>query len=80
MRNGLLSKTTNHWIDMENNEIKDQINELILEHKDLDDALNLMKEKPFVDELQIRRLKKRKLKLKDEIKLLESKLIPDIEA
>ena len=65
---------------MENNEIKDQINELILEHKDLDDALNLMKEKPFVDELQIRRLKKRKLKLKDEIKLLESKLIPDIEA
>jgi hypothetical protein len=39
-----------------------------------------MKEKPFIDELQISRIKKRKLKLKDEIKLLESKLIPDIKA
>lgn len=65
---------------MNNQEIKQLINELTLEHKDLDDAINLMKEKPFVDELQIRRLKKRKLKLKDEILLLESKLIPDIEA
>lgn len=65
---------------MDNNEIKHKISELSLEHKDLDDAIQLMKEKPFVDELQIRRLKIRKLKLKDELKLLESKLIPDIEA
>lgn len=65
---------------MDNNEIKHLIHELTLEHKDLDDALNLMKEKPFIDELQIRRIKRRKLKLKDEIQLLESKLIPDIEA
>ena len=65
---------------MDNEEIKQRINELTLEHKDLDDALHLMKEKPFVDELQLRRLKARKLKLKDEIALLESKLIPDIEA
>ena len=65
---------------MDEKKIKQRINELTLEHKDLDDALHLMKEKPFVDELQLRRLKKRKLKLKDEIELLESKLIPDIEA
>jgi len=65
---------------MDNKEIKHRISELSLEHKDLDDALHLIKEKPFVDELQIRRFKIRKLKLKDEIKLLESKLIPDIEA
>lgn len=65
---------------MDNSEIKHRIHELSLEHKDLDDALNLMEEKPFIDELQIRRIKKRKLKLKDEILLLESKLIPDIEA
>ena len=65
---------------MDNSEIKQRISELSLEHKDLNDAINLMKEKPFVDELQIRRIKKRKLKLKDEIQLLESKLIPDIEA
>lgn len=65
---------------MDNKEIKHRISELSLEHKDLDDALHLMKEKAFVDELQIRRFKVRKLKLKDEIQLLESKLIPDIEA
>lgn len=65
---------------MDNKEIKRLINELSFEHKDLDDAIILMKEKPFIDELQIRRMKKRKLKLKDEIEKLESKLIPDIEA
>jgi len=65
---------------MDNKEIKHRISELSLEHKDLDDALHLMKEKPFIDELQMRRFKIRKLKLKDEIQLLESKLIPDIEA
>ena len=65
---------------MDNKDIKRLINELTLEHKDLDDAIHLMKEQAFIDELQIRRMKKRKLKLKDEILLLESKLIPDIEA
>jgi len=65
---------------MDDTKIRKRIHELRLEHKDLDDSLNLMKEKPFIDELQIGRIKKRKLKLKDEIKLLESKLIPDIEA
>ena len=65
---------------MDNKEIKYRISELSLEHKDLDDALHLMKEKPFIDELQMRRFKIRKLKLKDEIQLLESRLIPDIEA
>ena len=65
---------------MDNEAIKRLINELTFEHKDLDDAIILMKEKPFIDELQIRRMKKRKLKLKDEIEKLESKLIPDIEA
>jgi len=65
---------------MDKEEIKHRIDELKLEHRDLDDAINLLKEKPFVDELQVRRFKKRKLKLKDEILQLESKLIPDIEA
>lgn len=65
---------------MENNEINERIHDLKLEHKDLDDSLLLMKEQPFIDELQIQRIKKRKLKLKDEIQRLESKLIPDIEA
>lgn len=65
---------------MDKKAIKLRIDELKIEHKDLDDALNIIIEKHFVDELQVRRFKARKLKLKDEIKLLESKLIPDIEA
>jgi len=65
---------------MDNTEIKTRISALSLEHKDLSDALDLMKEQPFIDELQLRRFKRRKLQLKDEILLLESKLIPDIEA
>ena len=65
---------------MEDKKIKLRINELSLEHKDLDDAINLLQEKPFIDELQIQRMKRRKLKVKDEIQRLESKLIPDIEA
>ncbi len=67
-------------LDMDKNKIRERLHDLTLEHKDLDDALILMKEKPFVDELQLKRIKKRKLKLKDEIQILESKLIPDIEA
>lgn len=65
---------------MDDHEIKNRLHELSLEHKDLEDSLVLMEEKPFIDELQIRRIKKRKLNLKDEMLLLESKLIPDIEA
>ncbi|MCW8900096.1 MAG: DUF465 domain-containing protein [Gammaproteobacteria bacterium] len=65
---------------METEEIKYKLNELMLEHRDLDDAISLMSERPFIDELQMRRMKARKLKLKDQILLLESKLIPDIEA
>ena len=65
---------------MDNEEINNRIHRLFIEHKDLDCALNLMQEKPFVDELQLRRFKVRKLKIKDEIEILESKLIPDIEA
>lgn len=65
---------------MSNENIRHKITELTFEHKDVDDAIVLMNEQPFIDELQIRRLKKRKLKLKDQIQKLESKLIPDIEA
>jgi len=65
---------------MDNEEIKYRINKLVLEHKDLDDAITLMQQQPFIDELQMRRMKTRILKLKEEIVLLESKLIPDIEA
>jgi hypothetical protein len=61
-------------------EIQQQLIALRLEHRDLDNAIARLAEGPFVDELQLRRLKKRKLQLKDFIAKLESKLIPDLDA
>ncbi|MDX2418144.1 MAG: DUF465 domain-containing protein [Xanthomonadales bacterium] len=54
--------------------------ELREEHRDLDMAINRMALDPRQDQLHLRRLKKRKLKLKDWIIRLESKLIPDMDA
>ena len=54
--------------------------ELREEHRDLDLAIKRMALDPRQDQLHLRRLKKRKLKLKDWIIRLESKLIPDMDA
>jgi hypothetical protein len=48
------------------------------EHRDLDDAIEALRASPLPDQLQIARLKKRKLRLRDEIFVLEDQLIPDI--
>ncbi|MGE3769533.1 MAG: YdcH family protein [Bdellovibrionales bacterium] len=48
------------------------------EHRDLDAVVARLLETPVVDQLQLTRLKKRKLVLKDEIAKLEAMLIPDI--
>lgn len=48
------------------------------EHRDLDDVIARLSERAPFDQLQIQRLKKRKLALKDQIILLESRLLPDI--
>ena len=61
-------------------EIKRRISELNLEHRDLDRAIDALEHNPFHDELQLKRLKKRKLILKDQITRLESELIPDLNA
>lgn len=60
--------------------IRQELAALRQEHRDLDDAIERMSETLFVNELQLRRLKKRKLQLKDFISRLESKLIPDLDA
>lgn len=65
---------------MEIDEIRQLMHELILEHGDIDDSIKLMEETIFIDQLQLKRMKKRKLLLKDEISQLKSKLIPDIKA
>ena len=61
-------------------DIQIRIEKLKTEHRDLDDVLNRMSEDQFVDELQIRRLKKRKLQLKDTIAMLERRATPDLTA
>jgi len=60
--------------------IKAQIAELQLEHRDLDDVIDRLSKELYVDQLQLRRLKKRKLYLKDMIARLKSQLIPDLDA
>lgn len=56
---------------------KARLLELRQEHRDLDDAIARLAEAAYVDGLQLRRLKKRKLQLRDAIAQLESLLIPD---
>ncbi|MHA6720291.1 DUF465 domain-containing protein [Sphingomonas sp. RS6] len=62
---------------MEDNEIRRRVEALRSEHRDLDAAIAALAESSN-DQLQIARLKKRKLRLRDEISLLEDQLIPDI--
>jgi hypothetical protein len=57
-----------------------QLAELRSEHRDLDGAIEQLAGSIRTDELQLKRLKKRKLKIKDMIAYLESKLIPDLDA
>ncbi len=58
-------------------EIVRQLADLRLEHRDLDAAIDRLGLDPQADELTVKRLKKRKLWLKDCISRLESALIPD---
>jgi len=66
--------------EMEISEIRAQLHELKIEHRDLDQVISHLIDNPPPDDLLIRRLKKRKLVLKDRILLLEQMLIPDIPA
>ncbi len=61
-------------------QIRTQVIELEIEHRDLDDVISRMSTAPDRDELQLRRLKKRKLQLKDQIIRLKMMLVPDIPA
>jgi hypothetical protein len=54
-----------------------RLHEMRSEHRDLDTVIARLSDS-LTDQLQVQRLKKRKLKLKDEIAWLESRLVPDI--
>ena len=61
-------------------DIAHRLAELRIEHRDLDFAIGRMQAASEVDDLALRRLKKRKLMLKDKIHHLEGMLVPDIPA
>jgi hypothetical protein len=58
----------------------ERLRQLRIEHRDLDDIISRLTLDIHTDELQLRRLKKRKLMLKDQILRLESQAIPDLNA
>lgn len=59
-------------------ELQKRLEVLRSEHRDLDAAIGALTDAGSTDQLQIARLKKRKLKLKDQISLIEDTLLPDI--
>ena len=63
---------------VEEAEARRRIEQLRTEHRDLDDAIRALGDGAAPDQLQIARLKRRKLKLRDEIARIEDHLIPDI--
>lgn len=66
--------------DDEREDLTQRLQSLRTEHRDLDDVIEQLSRNPYQDELQLRRLKKRKLLLKDMIAKIESMLIPDLGA
>jgi len=67
-----------HTADVE--VLRQRIDQLHLEHRDLDDVIDRLAESAVQDQLQLQRLKKRKLYRKDQIAQLDRQLTPDIPA
>ncbi|ALE17331.1 hypothetical protein AMC99_02045 [Altererythrobacter epoxidivorans] len=63
---------------MTDEEMRKRLELLRTEHRDLDAAISALTDAGSTDQLQIARLKKRKLRLKDQISLIEDSLLPDI--
>ncbi|MES1972345.1 MAG: DUF465 domain-containing protein [Pseudomonadota bacterium] len=63
---------------MDDSQIAKRLELLRVEHRDLDSAIAALVEAGSTDQLQLARLKKRKLRLRDEISMLEDQMIPDI--
>ena len=63
---------------MEPRELQTKLNNLLIEHRDLDSAIDALNVSGSSDQVQVARLKKRKLRLKDEIAMINDQLVPDI--
>ena len=59
-------------------ELEEKLTALEQEHKDLDDVIDRLRDTPPVDFLQMKRLQKKKLMLKDQIQQIKSSMVPDI--
>ena len=66
--------------DEELEELRSRLVILKQEHRDMDDAINSLAEGPYINELQLKRMKRKKLLLKDSIQKIEDLLIPDLNA
>ena len=71
---------TSDNVDTETFRHLERLRQLRIEHRDLDDVIHRLQMDLYIDQVQMRRLKKRKLRIKDEIARLESQLIPDLNA
>lgn len=76
--NGRNAATARGALDLTEDEMRKRLEAMRTEHRDLDAAIDALTGAGSSDQLQIARLKKRKLKLKDQIAILEDFLIPDI--
>ena len=65
---------------MEKQDLQQWLEEIRVEHRDLDEVIAHLVETRHNDSMRIQRLKKRKLKLKDMMLKIESELIPDLDA
>ena len=59
-------------------QLRKQLEQLTLEHRDLDEVIDQLAQGTNIDILKLQRLKKRKLGIKDEIRIINQKLLPDI--
>lgn len=59
-------------------ELREELVKLRAEHRELDDEIVCLEQNPLADQLLVKRLKKKKLVLKDRITSIEDKLLPDI--
>jgi hypothetical protein len=63
---------------MDPTELQAKLNDLLIQHRDLDSAIEALVAAGSTDQVQVARLKKRKLRLKDEIIMMQGQLVPDI--
>jgi hypothetical protein len=75
-----MSDDTEDNVDRELFRNIEKLRQLRIEHRDLDQVISRLQLDMHIDEVQIRRLKKRKLLLKDQITILQSQAIPDLNA